>query len=421
MHHQLKLLTLASLVCAAVIFAGQAKGAPVVPLVKRGPKKILLAFDGTRNNARKPSNEKTDETLTHILRLHLFAGGEINGGTHDVESKSQISLYEEGIGGKTESTLFMALRAIAGRLSRQTRPMKKRLEEIYQPGDKLYIVGYSRGAASARKFAAILNSKGLELKDGTKVVTPEIEFLGCFETVSSQILARPLQLMYTRLTRRIPNSKWIGEKGVIAPNVKKGIHNVAIDDNRMWRGTPLTMNPILMGNEDKVVETWFAGEHGDVGGSYYTKGMPDTSLKYMMEWMEGGLGKGNNLKLIKAKHITPENIANVKNHEEININPLDLTVSPNTTDMIHLLQPMQVENPSHRPIYAVKNNKMVKGATIKIHESVLHHMEQMKKVGKEYAINPNIKKIDFEVVGPFGREVKSKTMKLASNLKNDYP
>jgi len=315
----------------------------------------------------------------------------------------------------------MALRAIAGRLSRQTRPMKKRLEEIYQPGDKLYIVGYSRGAASARKFAAILNSKGLELKDGTKVVTPEIEFLGCFETVSSQILARPLQLMYTRLTRRIPNSKWIGEKGVIAPNVKKGIHNVAIDDNRMWRGTPLTMNPILMGNEDKVVETWFAGEHGDVGGSYYTKGMPDTSLKYMMEWMEGGLGKGNNLKLIKAKHITPENIANVKNHEEININPLDLTVSPNTTDMIHLLQPMQVENPSHRPIYAVKNNKMVKGATIKIHESVLHHMEQMKKVGKEYAINPNIKKIDFEVVGPFGREVKSKTMKLASNLKNDYP
>ena len=44
MHHQLKLLTLASLVCAAVIFAGQAKGAPVVPLVKRGPKKILLAF-----------------------------------------------------------------------------------------------------------------------------------------------------------------------------------------------------------------------------------------------------------------------------------------------------------------------------------------------------------------------------------------
>lgn len=331
-------------------------------------------------------------------------------------------MYEEGIGGKTERTLFIALEAIAGRLSRQTRPMKKRLEEIYQPGDKLYIVGFSRGASSARKFATILNKKGLKLKDGTKVEQPEIECLGCFETVSDQILARPLQLMVTRLTGRIAKSKWIGEnKGVIAPNVKKGIHNVAIDDNRMWRGTPLTFNPILMGIEDKVVETWFAGEHGDVGGSYYPTGIPDTSLKYMMEWMEGGLGKGNNLKFIEAKHITPENIAHVKNHEEININPLDLTVSPNTADRIHLLQPMQVENPSYRPIYAVKNGKKVKGATIKIHESVLHHMEDMKKVGKKYAINPNIKKTDFEVVGPLGIEVKSKTMKLANNLENDYP
>ena len=315
----------------------------------------------------------------------------------------------------------MALRGIAGRLSRQTSPMKKRLEEIYQPGDKLYIVGYSRGAASARKFASILYKHGLKLKDGTKVEQPPIECVGCFETVSSQILARPFQLLYTKFTSRITKSVAIGEKGVIAPNVKKGIHNVAIDDNRMWRGTPFTFNPILMGNEDKVVETWFAGEHGDVGGSYYTKGMPDTSLNYMMEWMEGGLGEGNNLKFINAKDITPENIAIVNNHEDIHINPVDLTVSPDTTDMIHLLNPMQLENPSHRPIYAVMNDKMVKGATIKIHESVLHHMEDMKKVGKKYPINPNIKKTDFVVVGPLGKELKSATMKLASNLKNDYP
>lgn len=42
--HLLKLLTLASIVSDAVIFASQVEGVPVVPLVKRGPKKILLAF-----------------------------------------------------------------------------------------------------------------------------------------------------------------------------------------------------------------------------------------------------------------------------------------------------------------------------------------------------------------------------------------
>jgi hypothetical protein len=360
-------------------------------------------------------------TYTHILRLHLFAGGDVNGGTRDAESKSQISLYEEGIGGKTNSDFLKNLRALGGSLRRQTSPMKERLEEIYQPGDKLYIVGYSRGAASARRFAVILNNQGLRLKDGTLVKHIPIECVGCFETVASQFLARPLQNLMKRLFGRIAKTRSIGEKGFIAPNVKKGIHNVAIDDNRMFRGTPFTFNPLLMGDEDKVVETWFAGEHGDIGGYYHTRGVSDQSLKYMMDWMQGGLGEGNNLKFIQAKDIKPENIV-VDGHEKYNINPLDLAIlDQKPTDKIHLMTKMQNNSPSHRPMYVAKNDKMVKGGTVKVHESVLYLMEGMKKDGNKYAINPNIKKTDFVVVGALGKELKVETAKLARNLENDYP
>ncbi len=369
-------------------------------------------------NPGQLDEKKKDVTYTHIMRLHLFAGGDVNGGTDDAESKSQISLYEPGIGGKTKSTVLMAVMAIAGRLSRQTKPMKKRLEEIYQPGDKLYVVGYSRGAASARRFAVILNNKGLKLKDGTIVKQPPIEFLGCFETVAMQLLLRPLQLLIKKLFKKISISKSIGEKGVIAPNVKMGIHNVALDDNRMWRGTPFTFNPLLMGSEDNVVETWFAGQHGDVGGSYHSREMPDHSLKYMMDWMQGGLGVGNNLKFIQAKDIKPENL--VVDGHDFNTNPADLAVKADATGSLHLEGKIQIKNPSHRPIYVVKNDKELKGGTVKIHESVLHHMEAMKKDGKKYAINPNIKDTNFVVVGPLGGELKVETAKLASNLENDY-
>ena len=352
------------------------------------------------------------------MRLHLFAGGDVNGGTPDAENKSQISLYEPGIGGKTKSNFLMDVMAIAGRLSRQTKPMKKKLEEIYQPGDQLYVVGFSRGAASARRFAVILNNKGLKLKDGTIVKQPPIECVGCFETVTMQLLLRPIQLLIKKLFKKISISSSIGEKGAIAPNVKMGIHNVALDDNRMWIGSPFTFNPLLMGNADNVVETWFAGEHGDVGGSYFSSEMPDFSLRYMMEWMQGGLGAGNCLKFIQAKDIDPKNL--VIDGEDVNIKPTDLALKCDPKGNIHLLTPMQTSNPSHRPVYVVKNDKVLKGATVKIHESVLLHMEEMKKAGKKYPINPNIKETDFVVVGSLGKELKVETAKLASNLENDY-
>ena len=107
--------------------------------------------------------------------------------------------------------------------------MKKRLEAVYQPGDKLYLVGYSRGAASARQLAADLYDNGITCtKNGEKVEQPPIEFMGCFETVALRVNAHCLQLLATKLRHGIPSSKHIGEKGVIAPNVKRAVDMVLI-------------------------------------------------------------------------------------------------------------------------------------------------------------------------------------------------
>ena len=369
--------------------------------------------DGTSNNARDfAPNEETDKSFTNVLKLHLLAGGDINGRRNDIPG--QISLYERGIGATCDNELIRTLRQLGGDLSRQTKPMRKRLEEVYEKGDKLYIIGFSRGAASARKFTTELYKEGLLSKDGDKVDEPPIEFLGCFETVALQLKTQLFSIFKTRREKRITKSTVLGEDGAVALNVKKAVHNVALDDNRNNAGT-IHFPPVLMGSEDRVHETWFAGEHGDVGGNFYTKGIPDCSCKYMQEWIES---LDDSLSFIKAEDIKPECLT-IDDYPDIKIKASDLSIIPDPTDKIHLNE-FQVETPSYRPVYVVQDDEVVPEATVSVHESVLYHMEAMKKKGTPYAINPELKETNVLIVGPLGKELEAETKRFSELLESDY-
>jgi len=380
-------------------------------------KKILIAFDGSQNNARDfHPDQKTDKTFTNVLKLHLLAGGDINGRRNDIPG--QISLYERGVGGVTESSFLSNFRSVLGNLKRQTKPMLRKLEEVYEPGDRLYMIGFSRGASAARAFAVQLSKNGLTTKDGEKVKDPPIEFLGCFETVSMQTRAHMFQILRTRRKRVLTPSTVLGEEGKVAPNVKKAVHNVALDDNRQW-SRPLPFPPVLMGIEDRVHEAWFAGEHGDVGGDWYTKGMPDCSCKSMQEWMESA-----GLNFIEANDIDLECVT-IDDHPEIEIKLEDLRLLPDPSDKIHLNDECQRKTdtftPDYRPVLVFKNDKKVPEGSVNVHESVLYHMEAMKKAGNEkYHINPLIKETDFVVVGTLGKVLDDETKRLKDLLKSDY-
>ena len=135
--------------------------------------------------------------------------------------------------------------------------------------------------------------------------------------------------------------------------------------------------PVLMGAEERVHEVWFAGQHGDIGGNYYTKGMSDCALKYMQEWMEN-LREENSLKFIKATEIHPDCLA-IDDYPDIKICAEDLTITPDPTDKIHLSKMSQVKTadftPSYHPVYVQANDeKLLDRGVVNVHESVLQHM-----------------------------------------------
>uniref|UniRef100_A0A7S2EDU1 T6SS Phospholipase effector Tle1-like catalytic domain-containing protein n=1 Tax=Ditylum brightwellii TaxID=49249 RepID=A0A7S2EDU1_9STRA len=416
----LKALILGAVITSATGFAFQPSPSHRSFETSLHAKKILLAFDGTGNNARDfaPSPDD-DKSFTNVLKLHLHAGGSINGNVGN-PFDDQISLYERGIGGKTYSELLSALRIAGGDLSKQTKPMRKRLEQIYEPGDQLYLLGFSRGSAAARNFAVELNQKGLRTKYGEKVQDPPIEFLGCFDTVSMQVKKRLIKILKARRKHLTTASTVLRENGKISPSIKKAVHILSLDDNRQW-ATPMCFPPVLMGDEERVHEVWVPGEHGDAGGNFYTKGLPDGACQHMKEFMEEA-----GLKFVeKAEDIKPECLhIKVWGEKDIQVKNEDLIINPDPSDKLHWNEAVQIPTdtytPSYRPVYVAENDELKEGAKVKIHESVLLHMEAQKKEGKKYLVNPKLKDTDFVVVGSLGKELESETKRLAELLKSDY-
>ncbi len=271
------------LVLAAIIVLSTAANA----------EKIIINIDGTNNQPedgidrhdrdfldyiRETKEIIKDESISNVLKAHLFFGGSI---PNSMESTNgQISLYYVGVGNHEQYD--SVLERIDGKLEAaiaKDDPDKihgriiSDLASIYKENDELYIFGFSRGAAIARRLAQRLDKNGLTLSSDIIISKPEITFLGVWDTVSS--------FGIPNANGSVPDSTDIEEvNGKIASNIIQAYHLVAIDELRN------TFQPTLMQLEPKVTEIWFPGVHSDVGGGYLNDGLSDIALEFMLERAE---------------------------------------------------------------------------------------------------------------------------------------
>ena len=346
-----------------------------------------------------------------MLKLHLFAGGSID--LEENHFKDQICLYARGVAAVTESECLQTIRFIAGNRGRQMRRMRELLEEVYQQGDKLFIIGFSRGASAAREFAVSLDKNGLKPKDGKRIKDVEIEFLGCFDTVSMETWTDLPILLYNAILNKLTKSTRLKENGKVAPKVKQAVHLVSLDDNRQFGISPSPFPPILMGKEERVHEVWFPGQHGDVGGGFYLNGLSDVACEYMMKWM-----KKAGVKFIEDPNDIKESSLEIKERPDINLkeekyfDKIKITPNPGQIDNI------EPDCKSSRPVLVFENDKPSSGAVVNIHESVLDHFIARKVEGKnDYKLNTKLKNVEFRVVGKSGEEFSEELIEKTKDLK----
>ena len=259
-------------------------------------KKIIICCDGTGN---KPSNGEASNVYDLVELLK--------------DKENQIVFYDTGLGteyapGKQTGMAKFINRtyglAFAVGLQQNIKDAYGFLVDHYEPGDKIYIFGFSRGAYTARAVIGMVHQMGLLKKTGKNL----IHYAASAYMKQGKIPWADLKSFQSRLCQYDENSKrkfeipieyvglWDTVKSVgirhngtklaytrKLPSVKSVRHAVALDEKRTkFRPNHITALGWLEGSAQTM---WFQGVHSDIGGGYPEdeRGLSDHAMRWILE------------------------------------------------------------------------------------------------------------------------------------------
>ena len=288
-------------------------------------KSLVICCDGTWNRADSTTDAE-QHNATNVLRFAYLTA------KRDADGNPQILFYDQGVG--TGNRVDRLTGGAFGRgLDDNIFDAYRFLIANYEEGDRIYLVGFSRGAFTARSLAGLIRTCGIlkreavdhyvealrryreregdpdseelrAIRSGCSIAGDgkvPIHFIGVWDTVGS--LGIPLRGL-RGLTRR----RYRFHDTELSGSVAHAYHALAIDERRA------PFEPMLWSSEPKgkqvLEQVWFAGVHSDVGGGYQERGNSDVSLGWMLEKAEAaGLATDRSSPLRKL--IAPQPLADL--------------------------------------------------------------------------------------------------------------
>ncbi|WP_136439222.1 DUF2235 domain-containing protein [Pacificoceanicola onchidii] len=257
---------------------------------RRGPVDHVIILDGTMSSLTP--GQETNAGLTYKLLT---------------ETPGTSVYYEAGV---QWSDWRSTHDIIVGRgINRQIRRAYGYLASRYREGDRIFLMGYSRGAYAVRSLAGVIDQVGLVQAKHATVrnirqayrlyqYDPEgraadvfhrrychaespIEMIGVWDTVKALGFRVPILWRFYRDSHGFHNHD-------IGASVKHGFHALAYDEKR------LAFAPVLWtecpGWEGEMEQVWFRGSHGDIGGQLggfnEARGLSNIPLVWMLERLE---------------------------------------------------------------------------------------------------------------------------------------
>jgi len=266
------------------------------------PKNIVVCLDGTWN---QPGQKDFDHVaVTNVYKLFRTCKGAASSAHYNASQFKvygegtgvrQVALYYQGVGNKLDNSELGQMLGGGFGLGASAIVERAYLDVVkaYRPGDRIFIFGFSRGAAIARLVAGVIGRRGVPMSLWTlrlfgrhwllwksrKALDVKIDVLGCWDTVGSfgiskNILGIPFQ--------RINLLKDLS----VSLSVKRAYHMLALDETRD------SFEPTLMDPDptapDRIVEVWFSGNHSNVGGGYATDNLSDVTLDFLLKQISSG-------------------------------------------------------------------------------------------------------------------------------------
>jgi len=278
-------------------------------------KRILILCDGTWNDL-----EMRYITNVGWLAQLLQAEGKTKSGS----KIPQLIYYDDGVAAHDEGLQRFINGAFGGGLERNIYEAYRFLVFNYQRGDEVCLFGFSRGAYTVRSLAGMIERVGLAKKSRMKDIPQAMKaYRGDSDqqkafkqkTGSESIPVKLLACWDTVGARGMPDKiPWLSidewmkkqyEFHNLMPGtcVENGLHAVAMHEKRKeFTQTPMRSNPDRL--DQTIVERWFPGDHGCVGGgSWEKRGLSNRCLKWMIQQSKAcGVDLGIDSKKLDKTH-----------------------------------------------------------------------------------------------------------------------
>jgi uncharacterized protein (DUF2235 family) len=295
-------------------------------------KRIILLLDGTWNDAAFGVTDTNIVRLREVIERSLDKGSALVPAGRDAlsatpeetivsgrtfgDGREHIVFYERGVGTGAFLDRFSGGAFGAG-LINNVRRAYKFLSFHYQPGDQVFIFGFSRGSYTARSLVGYIAAAGLLKRD---CCTPELESrswqfyrtapqdrlpaiwtqlqdnmhnrnefridcVGVFDTVGA--LGIPLAALW-----RANRERYEFHDVELSSIVKVSLHALAIDEHREPFQATVWRKPKFKYYSTITEQVWFTGAHADVGGGYVdqerrirtgVKALDDVPLDWMLK------------------------------------------------------------------------------------------------------------------------------------------
>jgi uncharacterized protein (DUF2235 family) len=247
------------------------------------PKNIVICCDGTNN--------QFGSCNTNVVRMVQILVQ---------DASRQVCYYDPGVGTLPDQgwrtrlgRYFAKLTALmfATDLHDKVSIAYAHLMDVWEPEDRVFIFGFSRGAYTARVLAALLHSVGLMPRGNSQLLPYALQLFSSLRHDSPReywsllnsfrnSFARPIPgrldshfpVHFLGLWDTVSSAGWIWDPPSYPytaklSNVAVVRHAVSIDERRWF----FRQNRILVQAGQDAREVWFAGVHSDVGGGYPEK------------------------------------------------------------------------------------------------------------------------------------------------------
>ncbi|MDH3442568.1 MAG: DUF2235 domain-containing protein [Deltaproteobacteria bacterium] len=258
-------------------------------------KRIVLCFDGTWNKPADENLPANEQVETNVRRF--FESVEDMG----ADGVQQPKWYDEGVGTRWYNRYIGGALGIG--LEKNILDGYKFLAQQYEDGDEVYIIGFSRGAYTARSLVGLIRNCGLVYNkrlafrmavaygiyrtrsDGPDSEAAKsfksmfareikIKFLGVWDTVGA--LGIPLEHL-----EQLNMKFYEFHDTRLSTIVEHAYHAMAIDEHREAFDVCL-WNPDTEPAQE-LEQRWFVGAHCDVGGGYIERELSDITLGWMQD------------------------------------------------------------------------------------------------------------------------------------------